>query len=268
MAIRASIGQYFTGDSPIHRLDARVKICAALALMAGTVLAEDAPALVLSALVVCCAVAISRVPAARFFRQTRAFAAFFIVTALASLVLTQTGRPVASVGVLEIRTGGIAAAGLYTVRFLLLLLSGELLMAVTPPTQLTDGLEALMRPLERLGAPTGQIALTLSIALRFVPTLSSEAESIVSSQAARGADIEGRWGPAYARACLPLIVPLFASAIRHADALGRAMDARCYTPGPGRTHLHAMHLDARRDGPFIAAAGFYLAAALILKILP
>ena len=111
-----------------------------------------------------------------------------------------------------------------------------------------------------------QAALVLSIALRFVPTLSQEAEHVIAAQTARGADLENKGALAYARACVPLIVPLFASALRHADNLGRAMDARCYTGG-ARTHYHVMRLNARRDAPAVLAVAAYLAALTALNLL-
>ena len=114
-----------------------------------------------------------------------------------------------------------------------------------------------------MGVPVRQGTLVLSIALRFVPTLSQEAEHIVAAQTARGADLENKGALAYARACVPLIVPLFASALRHAENLGRAMAARCYT-GCERTHYHVMRLVARRDAPVIAALALYLAALIAL----
>ena len=110
-----------------------------------------------------------------------------------------------------------------------------------------------------------QGTLVLSIALRFVPTLSQEAENIVAAQTARGADLENKGALAYARACVPLIVPLFASALRHADNLGRAMDARCYTGG-ARTHYHVMKLDPRRDGAACLVLALYLAALVALRL--
>ena len=110
-----------------------------------------------------------------------------------------------------------------------------------------------------------QGTLVLSIALRFVPTLSQEAENIVAAQTARGADLENKGALAYARACVPLIVPLFASALRHADNLGRAMDARCYTGG-ARTHYHVMKLYPRRDGAACLALALYLAALVALRL--
>ena len=163
-------------------------------------------------------------------------------------------------GPLHIHWSGVHAAVLYTARFFLLLLAGSLLTLTTTPVALTDAAEYLLAPLERVGVPVRQGTLVLSIALRFVPTLSQEAEHIVAAQTARGADLENKGALAYARACVPLIVPLFASALRHAENLGRAMDARCYTGGE-RTHYHVMRLVARRDAPAIAALALYLAAS-------
>ncbi len=158
----------------------------------------------------------------------------------------------------------VALAGVRAMRQDVLVLD-EPMAGLDTPVALADAAERLLSPLERLGVPVGQGALVLSIALRFVPTLSQEAEHIVAAQTARGADLENKGALAYARACVPLIVPLFASALRHADNLGRAMDARCYTGGE-RTHYHVMRLDAHRDAPAIAALAAYILLLVLLGV--
>ena len=254
MALRASIGQYYSADSPVHRLDPRVKLLGTVVFMVSCFFVSSLPTLLLAALAVGGAVACSHVPARRLLSQVRPIALFLVVTSLAL-----------SMGPLHIHWSGVHAAVLYTARFFLLLLAGSLLTLTTTPVALTDAAEYLLAPLERVGVPVRQGTLVLSIALRFVPTLSQEAEHIVAAQTARGADLENKGALAYARACVPLIVPLFASALRHAENLGRAMDARCYTGGE-RTHYHVMRLVARRDAPAIAALALYLAALIAFSM--
>lgn len=264
MALRASIGQYYSVSSPIHRLDPRVKVAVAILFMISCFFVHSLATLALAATAVLTAVVSARVPLGRLLSQLKPIALFLVITSLVNLFFVQTGDVLASWGPIRLYAGGLEAALLYTIRFFLLLLAGSLLMLTTTPTALTDALERLFSPLERLGVPVRQASTILGIALRFVPALSREAENIIAAQTARGADLEGKGALAYARACVPLVVPLFSSALRHADNLGRAMDARCYMSGPVRTHYRELKLSVRRDGPFIALALAYAIALLLL----
>ncbi len=264
MALRASIGQYYPADSPLHRLDPRVKLVAAVAYMVSCLFVGSLPALALAAAAVGAAAVLARVPMSRILAQLKPIALFLVVTSVINLFFVTEGDVLVAWGPIRVTTGGAEAAVLYTARFFLLLVAGSLLMLTTRPVALTDAAEELLRPLERLGVPVSQASLVLSIALRFVPTLSQEARDVVAAQTARGADLEGKGAIAYVRACVPLLVPLFASALRHADNLGRAMEARCYTGGAGRTRYHAMRVSPLRDGSFAALVIAYLAAIAVL----
>ena len=264
MALRASIGQYYSANSPIHRLDPRVKLIATVAFMVSCFFVRDAATLAAAAAVIALAIGCSQVPARRLLAQIRPIALFLVITSVINLFFVQTGALVAAFGPLRIHADGVSAALLYTLRFFLLLLAGSLLTLTTTPTSLTDAAEQLLAPLERIGVPVQQVTLILSIALRFVPTLAQEADNIVAAQTARGADLEGKGALAYARACVPLVVPLFASALRHADHLGRAMDARCYTGGGNRTHYRVMRLKPARDLPAVLVLALYLIALMVL----
>lgn len=265
MAIRASIGQYYSADSPVHRLDPRVKLVGTIVFMVSCFFVHSAAALLLAGVTVGAAIALSRVPLRRLLSQLKPIALFLVITSVINLFFVQTGDVALQAGFVTIHWDGVEAAVLYTVRFFLLLLAGSLLTLTTTPVALADATQSLLAPLERMGVPVGQATLVLTIALRFVPTLSREAEHIVAAQTARGADLENKGAIAYARACVPLIVPLFASALRHADNLGRAMDARCYTGGT-RTHYHVMRLEARRDLPAVGALALYLAALAAIAL--
>lgn len=265
MALRVSIGQYYSADSPIHRLDPRVKLVGALIYMVSCFFVQSVPALALAAAAVAAAILAAHVPLGRLISQVKPVVAFLLVTSVFNLFFVHTGTVLAALGPVRIYTDGAWAAVLYTARFFLLLLAGGLLLLTTTPTALCDAFERLLGPLEKLGLPVTQAALVLSIALRFVPTLATETDNIIAAQTARGADLEGKSALAYARACVPLIVPLFASALRHAENLGRAMDARCYTGGEGRTHYHVLELAPARDLPFAAAMLIYL---VLLAVLP
>lgn len=265
MALRVSIGQYYSANSPIHRLDPRVKLAVTIAFMVSCFFVSNLATLALAAATVSAAVLVAKVPLVRLLRQVRPVLLFLIITSVFNLLFVKTGELVLAAGPLSIHAGGVSAALLYTLRFLLLLLAGGLLMLTTTPTALCDAFERLLKPLERFGVPVTQAALILSIALRFVPILAQEADNVIAAQTARGADLEGKGALAYARACVPLIVPLFASALRHAENLGRAMDARCYTGGVGRTRYHELRFVLLRDGVFCLAAVAYLMALAVLR---
>lgn len=266
MALRVSIGQYYSATSPIHALDPRVKLVATVVFMVSCFFVSNLPALVLAAAFVALAVGLAHVPLGRLLAQIRPIVLFLVVTSVINLFFVQTGDLLVELGPIRVFSGGMEAALLYTLRFFLLLLAGSLLMLTTQPVALTDAAEKLLAPLERVGAPVSQVTLVLSIALRFVPTLSQEARNIVAAQTARGASLENKGAIAYARACVPLLVPLFASALRHAENLGRAMDARCYTGGARRTRYHVMRLDPRHDGLAVALMALYLAALAAINI--
>ena len=254
MAVRISIGRYYSADSPIHRLDPRLKLIAAIIYMASCLFVSNVPTLLLAGALIVLAMALARVPLGRVLSQIKPAMYFLVITSLFNLFFVHTGTVLAAIGPFSFTTGGVSSAVFYTLRFLLLLLMGSLLMLTTQPMAITDAVERLFSPLERLGVPVSQATLILSIAL-----LSQDAQNIVVAQTARGAQLEGKGALSYARACVPLLVPLFASAVRHADNLGRAMDARCYTGGQERTHYHVMRF-ARRDAVAAAVLTLYLVA--------
>lgn len=266
MALHVSVGQYYSADSPIHRLDPRVKLAAALAYMVSCFFVSNPAMLALAGAAAFALMGLSHVPARLMLRSVKPIMFFLVFTSLFNLLFVQAGAVLVRLGPVAVTDAGVWAAALYTLRFLFLLLVGALVMCTTTPIALTDAAESLMKPLARLGAPVHDVALVMSIALRFVPTLAREAENIVAAQTARGADLENKGALAYARACVPLVVPLFASALRHADNLGRAMDARCYTDGAHRTRYHVMRFSPRRDGAAVAATALYLLALAALAL--
>ena len=258
------IGRYHAANSPIHRLDPRIKLVMALIYMVSCLFVNSAATLALAGVAVCLAARASRIPISSLFAQLKTFALLLALTSVINLFFVHSGTLIVAAGPVALYTGGIAAAALYTLRFLFLLAAGSLLALTTTALTLADAAGRLLAPLERIGVPVGQAMLILSIALRFAPTLSREANNILAAQTARGAGLEQMRGLAYLRACIPLAVPLFASALRHADNLARAMDARCHTGGE-RTHYHVMRLSLRRDAPAVLALGVYLVALVLLR---
>ena len=263
MSQRVSIGRYYSAASPIHALDPRTKIVLTAAYMVSCLAVTDPAGLMLAGAFVLAAIALTRVPLGRVLAQLRPVVFFLVVTSLFNLFFVRTGGELLAVGSLRITTGGVEAAALYTLRFLFLLLMGSLLMLTTQPMALTDAAERLLAPLARLGVPVSEGMLVLSIALRFVPTLGEDARAIANAQIARGAKLEsGRFRDRIA-AFIPLAVPLFSAAVRHADRLACAMEARCYTGGGGRTHYRELRFH-RRDVIAAAAFALYLVALIAL----
>lgn len=263
MSARVSIGRYYSAASPIHALDPRTKIVVAIAFMVSCLAVTDAAGLVLAGVFALAAIALVHVPVGSVLAQLRPVAFFLVVTSLFNLFFVRTGGELLTVGVLRITTGGVEAAMLYTLRFLFLLLMGSLLMLTTQPMALTDAAERLLAPLARLGVPVSEGMLVLSIALRFVPTLGEDARAIANAQIARGAKLEGGRFRDRIAAFIPLAVPLFSAAVRHADRLACAMEARCYTGGAGRTHYRELRFH-RRDAIAAAAFVIYLVALIAL----
>lgn len=261
MAIRISMGQYVPGDSPIHRLDPRVKAVGTLLAMVAAIVASEPAQLACCAAAVALLVGLCRVPPRRILASVSSILAFLAVIALLNVFFVRGGAVLLSLGPVVVTEGGLWGALLYAGRFALLVLVGAVLMLTTTPTQLTDAFESLLSPLARLGAPVHDLAMVMSLALRFVPTLGEEAQQVLEAQAARGASFESGGPAARLRAALSVVVPLFAAALRHADAVALALDARCYEGGASRSHFHEM----RMRGADVAylVAWFALLAALV-----
>ena len=199
----------------------------------------------------------------RALAAVRPLVVFLAVLSLFNLFFVQSGDVLASLGPLAITTGGIRAAVLYTARFALALVLGSLVLLTTTPTQLADAFDSLLSPLSRVGLPGHEIAMVFALMLRFVPTIADEASSIMDAQALRGGAFDEGGPIRRIRSLVPVVVALLASGLRHADGLARALDARCYEGGAGRTHYHEQRL-THRD--LIAAAlttTFILALALL-----
>ena len=260
MALRIEIGQYYAADSPVHALDARAKLLCALAALVAIFCVSGAAQLVAVAAFTFAVLVASRVPGGRVLAAVRPLVVFLAVLSLFNLFFVQSGDVLASLGPLAITTGGIRAAVLYTARFALALVLGSLVLLTTTPTQLADAFDSLLSPLSRVGLPGHEIAMVFALMLRFVPTIADEASAIMDAQALRGGAFDEGGPVRRIRSLVPVVVALLASGLRHADGLARALDARCYEGGSGRTHYHEQRL-TRRD--LIAAA---LTATFILAL--
>lgn len=263
MALRLDIGQYYAARSPIHALDARVKLCCALALLVIVFFGHTPAQLVASVAVAAGLAALAHVPAGRILASVKTLLVVLAFLSLFNLVFVQAGDTLLTAGPLRITTGGAWAATLYTIRFACALVVGSLILLTTTPTQLSDALDRMLAPLSRVGLPGHELAMVFSLMLRFVPTLADEASSIIDAQTLRGGAFDEGGPVQRVRAIVPVVVALLAAGLRHADGLSRALDARCYEGGAGRTHLHEQRISTRD----LAAVAITVAAASALVLL-
>ena len=232
-----TIGQYFPGDSFVHRLDPRTKLLATIALIAIVFVSKGFAGFALIAAFVLLTAASTGVHLKFLFKGLKPIFFIIIFTFILNLFFQNTGEVLVQVWKLKITTGGLRMASFMAVRLILLVISSQLLTLTTSPISLTDGLETLMRPLNAIRFPSHEIAMMMSIALRFIPTLMDEADKIMKAQKARGANFETGNILQRAKAMIPLLVPLFVGAFRRVEELALAMDARCYRGGAGRTRM-------------------------------
>ncbi len=255
------LGQFVPGDSPVHRLDPRTKILAMIAYIVLVFLVRAMPVFAVPLLFVLGALLVSGVPARYALSSLRPMRWLIAFMFLINLFFTQGERVLFSWWIIRVTAEGVRQAVFISLRLILLVAGTSLLTLTTSPIALTDGLERLLKPLKRIRFPAHELAMMMTIALRFIPTLLEETERIRKAQMARGADFETGGLLARARAMVPLLVPLFVSAFRRADELAMAMESRCYHGGEGRTRMHELHY-ARRD--LLAA----LLIALLLAAVP
>ena len=259
-----TLGQFFPGDTFIHRLDPRTKLIAVILYIVALFNAKGVVtyAMVMAVLVLC--ILVSRVP---FRSLTRGLKPIYIIvafTAIMNLFFT-SGTPLGTGWLLShITQEGLRSAIYMILRIVMLIMGTFLLTYTTSPISLTDGLESLLSPLKKLRLPIHELAMMMSIALRFIPTLIEETDKIMSAQKARGADFESGKLMERAKALIPILVPLFISAFRRADELATAMECRCYQGGEGRTKMKQLHYQ-RNDFAAFGAAALLTAAVIILK---
>lgn len=246
----------------MERLDPRVKMVSALAIMFSAFAIRSFWQLLVAALLTGMIVAISGIGVKQLFKSVHVFLALFVFCGLLNIFFVRSGNVLTNIGPIPITDDGVRIAILYACRFVVVIIVGAVFLATTTPTAITDAFEALLKPFAKFGMHAQEIALVMSLALRFLPTLGSEAKAIVDAQSVRGGSIETGTFVQRIKAMTAIIIPVFAGAIRHADNLSLALDARCYEEGIARTHWRVMSI-TKRD---IAAGGVVVAyvAALVL----
>ncbi|GGE20747.1 energy-coupling factor transporter transmembrane protein EcfT [Marinithermofilum abyssi] len=249
------LGQYIPTGSVLHRLDPRTKLLFVFGYMFVVFLAQDALAYLFLTVIAAGGVWLSRIPLPMIFRGLKPILWLIALTALLHLGFTKGGDLLLQWGPVTVYEEGVRQAGWMSLRFLLLVVMGTLLTLTTSPIDLTDGLERLLKPLEKLRVPAHELALMMSIALRFLPALWEETEKIIKAQQARGADFETGNLFQRAKSYIPVIIPLFVSAFRRAEELALAMEARCYRGGKGRTRIRQLQFAPRDWGMLVLLAG-------------
>lgn len=257
-----TLGQYFPGTTPAHRLDPRTKLLATVCYVVAIFNAHSLWGYGVMALTLVVSAGVSRVHARALLRGLKPVLFIIAFTAVLNLFYTP-GDVIWAWWRLKITRQGVFTAAAMMTRITLLITGTFLMTYTTSPIQLTDGLETLLSPLKKLRVPVHELAMMMSIALRFIPTLIEETDKIMSAQKARGADFESGGLVRRAKALIPLLVPLFVSAFRRADELATAMECRCYHGGEGRTKLHVLRFTAR---DYAVLAGFLALAVGIIVL--
>ena len=263
MAFRITLGRYVAADSPLHRLDPRTKTLCGLVIMVSVFFIHTPIQLAFGWAVALALVLASRIPMGKVLESIKPIIAVLLVLSLFNLLLVTTGDTLVSLGPVRITTDGLWAAVNYSLRLVVAVIAATLILLTTTPTQLTDGFDALLAPLSRIGLPGHEIAMVFSLMLRFIPTIADEAQAIIDAQTARGGALAEGSLVKRVRAVVPVIVALLASSLRHANGLSRALDARCYEGGAARSHWHPLKLHAR-DAIAAVLTCMYLVLLLVL----
>lgn len=258
-----TLGQYYPGQSAIHKLDARTKIIATLAYIVELFVVNNFWGFLLVGVCLAVVIKASRVPVKFIFRGLTAVFLIILFTFVINLFMVD-GRVLWHWGFLTITYEGVRRAFFMAIRLVLLIIGSSILTLCTKPIELTDGLEKLLRPLSKIGVPSHEIALMMTIALRFIPTLMEETDKIIKAQQARGADFESGNIIQRAKSLIPILIPLFISSFRIAQELALAMEARCYHGGEGRTRMNEIKFS---KGDAIAAVLLvaFLAAVILSR---
>ncbi len=262
-----TLGQFFPGSSVMHRLDPRVKLCMTVYYIGLIFCSRNWITLALTVLTALSGVVLSKVPAKLYLKSLKPIWFLIAFTGILNLFYG-SGEPIWSFGFLSITRAGIINAVMIAVRLVVLILISSVLTFTTSPTQLTDAIERVLKPLALLHVPVHEFAMMMTIALRFVPTLLEETDKIMSAQKARGADLESGGLAQRIRALIPILIPLFVSAFRRAFDLATAMESRCYHGGAGRTRMKTLHLGRVDYGVLALCAAYLVLFVLLTALLP
>ena len=258
-----TLGQYFPGNTPVHRMDPRTKLLLVIAYIVTLFLCKGPISYGICLIFLITAIAVSRIHLKALFKGLKPLMIIIVFTAIINLFWSD-GDVLVHFWIFTITKQGIRNAVFLILRIVMLVTGTFLLTYTTSPIALTDGLETLLSPLKKIHFPVHELAMMMSIALRFIPTLIEETDKIISAQKARGADFETGNIFRRAKAMVPILVPLFVSAFRRADELATAMECRCYHGGDGRTKMKQLHFHLRDLFAFLSSAAV-LASVIVLR---
>jgi len=261
-----TLGQYYQADSVIHRMDPRVKLIATFVFIISLFVVDNFIGYGICFCFLAVAIALSKVSVKFMVRGMKAILFLLIITVIFNLFLTP-GEVLVSFWKLQITKEGLKMAFTMAVRLSMLIIGSSVMTLTTTPNNLTDGLESVMKPLKKMKVPVHEIAMMMSIALRFIPILLEETDKIMKAQIARGADFESGNLFKRAKSMVPLLVPLFISAFRRANDLAMAMEARCYQGGDGRTKMKPLIYHKRDALAYVVVVLFFIVCVVVGRIL-
>ena len=257
-----TLGQYFPGDSAIHRMDPRTKLILTIAYIVSVFFIGNLPGYLLALAFLYIVVRISGIKFDYLLKGLKPLRVIILFTFVLNLFFVQGETPLISLGFFTLTKEALRNAVFFALRLVFLVMGTSVLTLTTSPMHLTDGLERLLRPLQKIGFPAHELAMMMTIALRFIPTLLEETDKIQKAQMARGADFESGNLIMRAKAMIPLLVPLFVSAFRRANDLAMAMEARCYRGGDKRTRLRELRY-TKLDLYGVLAMAAYIALIVV-----
>ncbi|WP_352400106.1 energy-coupling factor transporter transmembrane component T [Anaerotignum sp.] len=259
-----TIGQFYPVDSPIHRLDARVKLTVTFIYIITLFLINSFLGYFFVIAVLGATIKASKVPLKFMLKGIKSIMIIILFTAFINLFMTRGEQVIWQWGFLSLTVEGVLLAIKMCIRLVLLIVGSSILTLTTTPIQLTDGIEFMLRPFKKIGVPAHEIAMMMTIALRFIPTLLDETDKIMKAQQARGADFDTGSLMQKAKSLIPILVPLFISAFRRAEELAMAMEARCYHGDENRTRMNQMHMQ-KKDYQALAIGVLYIGAIFGLR---
>lgn len=260
-----TIGQYFPGESIVHRFDPRLKIITMIFFIISLFFINTFIPYIFVAIYLLTIIKIANLPLKVVLKGLKPLRWILLITFVINIFFLP-GEPLFKLGFLTISKEGLKTACLMAIRLMFLVLGTSLLTYTTSPIELTDGIEALLKPMKKIGVPSHEIAMMMTIALRFIPTLIEETDKIMKAQMARGADFESGNIIKRSKNLVPLLVPLFVNSFRRADELATAMEARCYRGGVGRTKMKVLVLEKYDYAIFLGNIVFFLILILATRL--
>ncbi len=263
-----TIGQYYPADSIVHKLDPRVKIVCTMLYLISLFMFRSVAGYALCTVFLAVIIRLSKIPFKFITKGLKPIILLLMITLVFNLFFTSGGNVLVSVGILKITDEGLRASVYMGLRLVYLIVGSSLMTLTTTPNALTDGIESLLRPLNKVKVPVHEIAMMMSIALRFIPILLEETDKIMKAQIARGADLESGSIIERAKSMIPILVPLFVSAFRRANDLAMAMEARCYRGGDGRTKMKPLVYKRRDYAAYVITIVYCIILVLVGRYVP